>query len=195
MRHLVMFFTMVFVLAYGAIAQDDAPAKAGGSEPIGGEESHAIDSPLVELSWMVGTWVDQQEESEIYTKCAWTKNEKFLTRSFRVTRGDEVLLEGTQVVGWDPADKQIRSWTFDSEGGFGEGRWIRDANQWLVKTSFVLATGERASAVNVITYVDNDTFLWQSVDREVGGKLLPMIPQVTIVRQRDDATGAGKPDR
>ena len=29
----------------------------------------------------------------------------------------------TQRIGWDPAAKQIRSWEFDSEGGFGEGTW------------------------------------------------------------------------
>jgi hypothetical protein len=98
--------------------------------------------------------------------------------------GDDVTLEGTQVVGWDPIESQIRSWTFDSEGGFGQGRWIQDGNRWLVKTSYVLASGERASALNVFTYVDQNTFRWQSIGREIGGELQPNIPEVTVVRQQ-----------
>ena len=88
---------------------------------------------------------------------------------------EEVTLEGDQFVGWDPVAGQIRSWTFDSEGGFGEGRWIQDGNRWLVKKSFVVASGERASAVNVITYVDPDTFRWQSISREIAGELQPEV--------------------
>jgi hypothetical protein len=99
-----------------------------------------------------------------------------------------VTLEGTQVIGWDPIAGQIRSWTFDSEGGFGEGRWIQDGSRWLIKTSFVLATGERASAVNVITYVDPDTFRWQSIGREIAGELQPDVSEVTVVRKKAEST-------
>jgi hypothetical protein len=141
-------------------------------------------SPLDELDWTVGTWVDQGEDSTITTTCSWAKNGKFLIRSFAISVEGDVTLEGTQVVGWDPSAGRIRSWTFDSEGGFGEGYWTRDGNRWLVKTSFVLASGEKASAVNVITCVDEDTLRWQSTDREVGGELLPNIPEVTVVRQK-----------
>ena len=143
-------------------------------------------SPLDELEWMVGQWVDQGEDATITTNCSWTKNRKFLSRSFKVKIDEEVTLEGTQVVGWDPTERRIRCWTFDSEGGFGEGRWIRDGNRWLVKTSFVLASGDRASALNVFTYVDQDTFRWQSIDREIAGQLQPNIPEVTVVRQKSE---------
>ena len=143
-------------------------------------------SPLDELEWMVGQWVDQGEDATITTNCSWTKNRKFLSRSFKVTISEEVTLEGTQVIGWDPMERRIRSWTFDSEGGFGEGRWIRDGNRWLVKTSFVLASGDRASALNVFTYVDQDTFRWQSIGREIAGELQPNIPEVTVVRQKSE---------
>jgi hypothetical protein len=135
---------------------------------------------------MVGQWVDRGEDVTITTNCSWTKNRKFLTRSFRVEMDEQVTLEGTQVVGWDSIERRIRSWTFDSEGGFGEGRWIQDGNRWLVKTSFVLASGERASALNVITYVDPNTLRWQSIDREIGGELQPSIPEVTVVRRKAD---------
>jgi hypothetical protein len=172
------------------MAQDDAAGQQpAAGQTVAAEEATSdapLSSPLEELDWMVGQWVDQAEDATITTECAWTKNRKFLKRSFKVKVDDEVALEGDQFVGWDPLAKQIRSWTFDSEGGFGEGRWIRDGNRWLVKASFVLAGGERASALNVITYVDQDTLRWQSVDREIAGELLPSIPEVTVVRQKTE---------
>ena len=133
---------------------------------------------------MVGQWVDRGENATIITNCSWTRNRSFLSRTFQVTINEDVTLEGTQVVGWDPVENRIRSWTFDSEGGFGRGRWIQDGNRWLVKTSYVLASGERASALNVFTYVDQDTFRWQSIAREIAGELQPSIPEVTVVRQQ-----------
>ena len=133
---------------------------------------------------MVGKSVDNGDDATVITECSWTKNRKFLKRSFKVMIDKEVTLEGDQFVGWDPIANQIRSWTFDSEGGIGEGVWLRDGNRWLVKTSFVLADGARASALNVYTHVDADTIRWQSTNREIAGELQPNIPEVTVVRQK-----------
>ena len=152
-------------------------------------------SSLEVLDWMVGTWIDEGEEATIVTDCSWTKNRKFLKRSFKVRIDEEVTLEGDQFVGWDPIAGQIRSWTFDSEGGFGEGLWIQDGNQWLVKASFVLADGSRASALNVYTFVDNDTIRWQSTNREIAGELQPNIPEVTVVRQKDEASDSPQSEK
>jgi uncharacterized protein (TIGR02246 family) len=142
---------------------------------------------LKELEWMIGTWVDQDPESRIETTCQWTKNQNFMTRSFMVTVKDRVEMAGMQIVGWDPATKQIRSWVFDSDGGFGEGVWSRKGNRWYVRTTGISPDGQKSSAVNIFTYIDKDTFTWQSVDRVAGGDLLPNIDEVVVVRQTADA--------
>jgi hypothetical protein len=36
-------------------------------------------SPLDELAWMVGRWVDAERDSTVSTRCSWTQNHKFLT--------------------------------------------------------------------------------------------------------------------
>jgi hypothetical protein len=185
MRQIVMSVILVLLVMSMGMAQDNASVEQTAAEPAAeATEDAPQTSPLEELDWMVGQWIDKGENSTITTKCAWTLNRKFLTRSFSVAIEGHLSLEGTQFVGWDPIAQQIRSWTFDSEGGVGQGRWIRDGNRWLVKMSFVLATGERASAVNVITYVDDDTLRWQSISREIAGELQPSIPEVTVVRQK-----------
>ncbi len=103
-------------------------------------------------------------------------------------------LEGTQVIGWDPAAGTIRSWMFDSDGGFGEGTWSKKGNSWIVKFSQVLPDGRKASATNIYTLIDANTFTWKSIGRKVDGEFLPNVEEVKMVRKTasDVAKGAGK---
>lgn len=142
---------------------------------------------LKELEWMVGSWLDEDENATIQTDCAWTKNQNFLTRSFAVVAGDQVDMSGMQIIGWDPAAKQIRSWVFDSDGTFGEGKWTRKENRWLIQQVGTLPDGSKSTALNIITQLDDDTCTWQSVNREVDGELLPNIEEVRVVRKTDAA--------
>ncbi len=175
----------------------DSPQRRG-DPPLGDEEESVsfedqtavapppeeTGPPLEELAWLVGTWVDRGEESAVITTVRWTKNRSFLIRRFQVITDGKVSLEGKQVIAWDPVRHQIRSWTFDSAGGFGEAIWLRDQDQWLIKKKFTLPEGKRASALNVITYVDDNTFRWKSINREIEGELLPNVPETTVVRRK-----------
>lgn len=142
---------------------------------------------LKELEWMVGSWIDEDENTTIQTDCAWTKNQNFLTRSFAVIQGDEVGASGMQVIGWDPAKKQIRSWVFDSDGTFGEGAWSREEDTWTIKQVGTLPDGKKTSATNIITRLDDDSCTWQSTDRTVDGEIQPNIEEVLVVRQPTEA--------
>src|SRR5262249_31792206 len=81
-------------------------------EPISNFEN------LKDLSWLVGTWVDEDEDSKIEQTFEWDKNKNFLRQRFAVTVNNQTDLEGEQIIGWDPAKEKIRSWIFDSDGGF-----------------------------------------------------------------------------
>ncbi|HVX11516.1 MAG TPA: SgcJ/EcaC family oxidoreductase [Pirellulales bacterium] len=147
------------------------------------ESDDSASDRLAELAWLVGDWNDQSPDASLETKVTWTKNKTFLSYSFKISTSNVDELEGTQIVGWDPVLKVIRSWMFDSEGGFGEGVWSRDGDRWLVKFQQILADGRTASSTNVYTQVDADTFTWQSIGREVDGEFLPNVAAVTLVRK------------
>lgn len=147
-------------------------------------------SPLGDLAWLVGEWTDASAEAEGETAVTWTKNKTFLTYSFKVGAPGVDDLEGTQVIGWDPAVETIRSWMFDSDGGFGEGTWTKKDNSWVVKFNQVLPDGRRASATNIYTLVDGNTFTWKSIGRKVGDEFLPNVEEVKMVRKT--AGGAAK---
>jgi uncharacterized protein (TIGR02246 family) len=142
---------------------------------------------LKELEWMVGSWLDNNEGVLIQTDCEWTKNKNFLTRSFAVMVGDRVDMSGMQIIGWDPAAKQIRSWVFDSDGTFGEGTWSRKDDTWSVKQTGTLPDGKKTSALNIITKVDDDSCTWQSINRTVDGEIQPNVEEVLIVRRLSEA--------
>jgi uncharacterized protein (TIGR02246 family) len=138
---------------------------------------------LKELEWMIGTWLDQDQQDRIETTCQWTKNRNFMTRSFAVSVRDRIDMAGMQIIGWDPVAKKIRSWVFDSDGGFGDGVWTKKGKRWYVQTTGTLPDGQKSSSTNIITYVDNDHFTWQSVNREAGGEILPNVDEVMVVRR------------
>jgi uncharacterized protein (TIGR02246 family) len=138
---------------------------------------------LKELEWMIGSWIDQDENATVQTDCGWTKNQNFINRSFAVVVGDEVDLAGMQIIGWDPVAKQIRSWIFDSDGGYAEGKWTRKGDRWFIQQNGTLPNGGKTSAVNIIKRIDDNQFTWQSVNREVNGDILPNVDEVLVVRK------------
>jgi uncharacterized protein (TIGR02246 family) len=137
---------------------------------------------LSQLAWMVGTWKDKGASTTVETKADWARGNNFLTRTFKVSQGDDVQLEGWQIIGWDTVEKRIRSWIFDSDGGYGQGFWTRDGNRWLVKETRVSADGSESSAEQTLTYLDPDHCTFESSNRTLNGDLLPNIGKIEIDR-------------
>ena len=138
---------------------------------------------LQELSWLIGNWIDADDESAVETTCEFTTNGNFIRRSFRASVGGDITLEGTQVIGWDESRQLFRSWVFDTEGGFGEGIWERDGNKWIVRSTQTLSDGTKASSINIMEPQEDGSIVWQATGREVAGQPQPNVGPVTIVRQ------------
>ena len=90
--------------------------------------------------------------------------------------------EGTQVIGWDPHASTFRSWVFDSDGGFGVGRWFGEGDRWMVRKLNILPDGSRATATNIYNVIDENTVQFRSIGRQVDGELMPNIEPVTMSR-------------
>jgi uncharacterized protein (TIGR02246 family) len=136
------------------------------------------------LEWMIGTWVDQDDQAVVETTCSWTKNHNFINRAFAVSIDGQIDMSGIQLIGWDPAKQRIRSWVFDSDGCFGEAFWTNKGNRWIVNSNATLPDGRRSSSVNIMTIVDENSFSWEATGRAVDGEILPNIGPVTIVRKK-----------
>jgi hypothetical protein len=140
------------------------------------------ENPLHTLDWLVGNWAGTTERGEVEFGCKFSKNNAFLVRSFRIMNPSEGPMAGMQVVAWDPAKEMIRSWTFDSEGGFGEDTWTQSEDRYTMRSVYTLADGGTCSAINVMTYVDDNTFHWKSTNREIDGELQPDTAEIVVSR-------------
>ena len=145
------------------------------------EEVPSLTYPqLRPLEWMVGDWAD--EGGTVQIKCKWAPNKSFLLMEYEVKReGAEPLLV-TQRVGWDPVNTRVRSWVFDSTGGFAEGYWEREGHKWVVGASGILADGGTGESTNIYEYKDDRTIIYRSVDREVDGQPVADV-EVKLVRK------------
>ena len=139
---------------------------------------------LKELEWLTGEWVDDSEHVDAEHVAQWTENKNFITLSFRVRFEGRPALAGTEIIGWDPSVKSIKSWVFDSLGGFAQGVWSRQGSRWTVRTTGVLITGEKTSAINTYTYLDENTFTFSSIGREINGEPQPNIEEIRVVRKQ-----------
>lgn len=138
---------------------------------------------LLPLAFLIGDWVDESPDAVVQTRYEWSDGDKFIVGKFSAKVAGQNAFSGTQRIGWDPLAKKIRSWVFDSEGGFQEGVWTQVGDQWLIKYQGVSGSGEVTAGTSVLTMVDADRWRWQSRDRILGNEAIADNPEVEVVRR------------
>ena len=93
-------------------------------------------------------------------------------------------MAGMQLIGRNPRTGNLRSWVFESEGGFGEAEWSWDGKRWVQEATGVQADGDEVTATNILTPIDKNSFTWQSIDRTENGEDVPSIPPVKVTRAK-----------
>ena len=88
----------------------------------------------------------------------------------------------SQRIGWDASQNRIRSWLFDADGGFAEGRWDVLADRILISSSTVNADGSTGSATITLKKENAGRFTFAGSNRVVAGELEPDF-ELTIVRK------------
>jgi uncharacterized protein (TIGR02246 family) len=147
------------------------------------ESQAPLHERLKDLEWMLGEWINEDDDSIVLTSCKWSDDGNFLIRDFDVKIEGQIGLRGTQRIGWDSLQKQFRTWIFDSEGGFAEGLMSSNGDQWTVKVNGVRSDGRPVSTTSIITILGKDRLGWQAVDRTLGGVSVPDIDQFIVVRK------------
>jgi uncharacterized protein (TIGR02246 family) len=170
--------------------------KQGDRWPIASYREFADDplpSPremLASLEWLVGDWVDESDEGRMTISYRWSEDGNFLVGEYNLTIGSRSAGKSTQRIGWDPVEGELRSWTFDSDGGFAEAEWAATDSGWIVKSEATMPDGGTGSATVTIAQKDADHFVVESTDRVVGGVAEPDFK--LVVARRPPAPAAGK---
>lgn len=131
-------------------------------------------SPLHQLDWLVGTWVDGSEKSTVSNRVGYVQGGSFLTRQYQMSSPQGFSQSGMQVIGWDSEHNVIRCWQFDGDGSFGEGTFEQTSpTTWRCPMVVKLVDGRRASYSQVIERVSNNELKLSLRNMEVDGQALP----------------------
>lgn len=128
---------------------------------------------LKELEWLAGDWTAEAKNYSVSLNVKWTKNKNFLIAEQTVKAQDKEAVTVTKIIGWDPARESLRTWVFDSEGGFGGSLVARDGNVWIEATETLTRQGGEGTAKTTIKFIDDNSFEWVSKERKLDAAPLP----------------------
>jgi uncharacterized protein (TIGR02246 family) len=142
------------------------------------------DVSLKELEWLIGTWQASNKDREVTTSYEWDENKAFIRGKYSVKEGGKVIESGMQMIGKDNNDGVIRSWVFQSDGGFGGGVWTRDGKKWTVDVDGVAPDGKELTATSIYIHVDPNNYTWQAVDQALDGEPIPDTQPIKVTKQK-----------
>jgi len=135
-----------------------------------------------QLEWLIGEWIHEGPRAEVHFSCKWDRSGNFLVREFSVQAAGRKTIHGTQRIGYDPLSGLLKTWIFDSEGGYSDGYFRQKGDHWVLHTTGVTSEGQLASGTEVFT-VDQHRIVWDSVDRIIDGERIPDTGKITIVKK------------
>ena len=162
--------------------------KVGDKWPIASYREFADDPAptaqemLQSLSFLAGDWVDESPEGRTAISYRWSEDGNYLLGDYVLSVGGQPESKSSQRIGWDPVEGVLRSWTFDSDGGFSQGEWTPVDDGWVAKTEATMPDGSTASATVMLVIKDQDHFVVRSIDRIVAGGEEPDF-ELTIARK------------
>jgi uncharacterized protein (TIGR02246 family) len=160
-------------------------------------DEEAVSSPasnadyLKPLEWLVGEWVSEDQGPSVNVTADWALEKSYLVLDYYVTKDAGAEMRVMQWIGYDPLTGQIKSWTFDSHGGYGVGLWSQEDDVWQIDTIGVLPDGRTGEALGSLLSIDENHCEWRSTARTVENQPLPDV-EVRFVR-RDARENADSP--
>ncbi len=144
--------------------------------------SMAPNAALQELQWLIGAWVNEGADARVELTFQWSADTNFILGSYSIKTDDGELLTSTQRIGWDARQGAFRTWTFDVDGGFGEGVWSKSEQGWQIRSTATTPEGTNASATLLFTPVSENRFSITGRQRMLNGEELPDY-EITVVKE------------
>lgn len=168
-------------------------ARDGETWPIVSYREFADDPPLTPgemlepLEWLVGEWVDESPEGRTTISYDWSPDGNFLVGEYELSIEGRPVGTTAQRIGWDPVEGNIRSWTFDPDGGFSQGEWMPTDDGWLIRSEATMPDGATGVATVRIRVRDEDHFSVESSDRIIAG--IPEPDFTLVIARKPPAPG------
>jgi uncharacterized protein (TIGR02246 family) len=137
---------------------------------------------LQPLAWLIGDWINEGADGKVTITYRWSENKNYLLGDFQINSANGTNRTSTQRIGWDPSLGRIRSWLFDTDGGFAEGFWTVLEDGAVIKSSSVNPDGTTATVTMNIITKDKDHYTIEGTDRVVGDNLEEDF-EITVTRR------------
>lgn len=137
---------------------------------------------LQPLEWLIGDWINEGADARVKISYRWSEDKNFILGDFIVTRNDQTVMKSSQRIGWDPLLGKPRSWTFDSDGGYGDSTWTPVDGAWVIRSSAVNPDGQTGSANITITPGENGRYVMAGTHRIIGDVLEDDF-EISVVKQ------------
>lgn len=145
------------------------------------KEWPAETTDLDDLAWLIGTWKAKQGEAEIHNTYEWFGNKAFIKATIGV-QGKRGSFTAMQIIGADPTTGEIRTWTFEHDGGLGEGSVVHDGPRWVFENKAMLADRGVLETTNILVPVDRDTITWQPINLTINGEPIGNLAPMKLTR-------------
>ena len=138
---------------------------------------------VADLDWLIGTWVAEEHGSKHESVCRWVSGQSFVKRDFTTTLYDGTQSSGVQLIGWNPQGGHVQSWTFSSDGGHSVGAWTPTEDGWAAQTQGMTGDGSSTTSTNLLRRLDDNAYVWRSINRTIGGVVISDTDEVVLKRQ------------
>ena len=142
----------------------------------------AVNARLGGLAWMIGEWHAEHQGASLEMSIRWIADKAFIERDYTVRKKGRVALSGKQIIGWDPVERRISSWLFDSSGSYAIGAWSPTDNGWVIRSTGVTGDGTWTRATNMLSRV-HDALVWKSTGRSADSFDLPNSEEIVLKRK------------
>jgi uncharacterized protein (TIGR02246 family) len=124
-------------------------------------------SPLAPL---LGVWTaDLGNGQQIRVEAAPNATGNFVLLERIVLQNGQPVGGGTEWVVWDEATKSIRSWSFESDGGFSESNWKAEGEALTVTTRATLRNGSKVEEVQKLSGGEDGLLVVEGVSLALDG--------------------------
>ena len=114
--------------------------------------------------------------------CAMSSDGNYILREFHITLPDGTRRRSSQRIGWDPATGGIKSWTFNADGGHGEGVWKRQGDVWIVNNSGISTDGKHTSLTTIYSKISDEGMIVSAVGAMADDQSEPDV-KIRLTRQ------------
>lgn len=137
---------------------------------------------IADMKWLIGTWTSEEQGVTTKSVCQWIGDKSFVERKYATKAADGVETSGVQIIGWNAQAGHVQSWNFSSDGSFAVGVWTPTQGGWQASVSGVTVDGATTAAINRLQRLDDNAYVWQSVDRSLDATSLPDSDEVIVRR-------------